>query len=101
MTKQSERNVTDARVRMSFRVTIDEESDIRIAARAANMKIGTYVRKRIFDQPVFAAPALSALAEVMSALKRLENAGELGAANIAELELCIDHLASAVAQELD
>ena len=60
---------------ISMRVTPHEDEQIRIAAAAANLSVASYVYRRVTDTPILSTPALAALAELVSALRGLENAG--------------------------
>ena len=66
-------------VTLSVRVSVKQAEQIRVAAFAANQFVSEYIYRRLTRKPILATPALAALAELMSTLRRLEAACETGA----------------------
>lgn len=59
----------------SLRLTQLEFEEIKVAAQAAHLPVGTYLYKRVFASPIISTPRLAALAQLISLLQRLEVEG--------------------------
>lgn len=99
MEKVTSETPTQERARLSFRVSQEDDAEIRIAARACHLPIGDYLARRVMGQSVLATPGLAALAELIALLKRIEATPACAPDTLRALERAVEKLISALPED--